>query len=507
MSGENNKMEQCIQNQLEPRPCKFIHRTRRIKVAFTEKVKELWCMARAVSDSNNVVIWTDPAIKNHELNHETKIIHTTTYMFNPTLKNSVLIKILLTLFILNCLIATSFAVKPVMNEDSLMVQKFYSTWHEPLFWLSSRKNIKKADEWLKVMESDKNSGYIPDLVQPQQIRAALGNKNKMDNFMKEKTDQNITALVLDYIKYQQQGDVSFEYDEVDHPRDSIYIFQLIFSRSKGSVAKIASMLMCKDHDYLVLKKFMYDSLTDRNSLKYKTTLLAMNYRKYLTTNHHPEYILVNIPEAEATYFKNSLPTLKMRTVPGNKKNRTPTISSYITSIVTFPTWSVPFKIAGEEILPKVQKDENYLEQHNFDVVDAMGKVLNDSELNWKSYTAKTFPYFFRQSTGSNNSLGVIKFNLGNPFSIFLHATSNPGAFAKDFRFLSHGCIRLEKPFELADAMLRGTLNIEELKTGKKNTESKIMKLPGKIPVFITYVPLTVKGNKVTFLPDVYGLIK
>jgi hypothetical protein len=49
-----------------------------------------------------------------------------------------------------------------MNEDLLMVQKFYSTWHEPLFWLSSRKNIKKAHEWLKVMESDKHSGYIPD---------------------------------------------------------------------------------------------------------------------------------------------------------------------------------------------------------------------------------------------------------------------------------------------------------------------------------------------------------
>ena len=394
-----------------------------------------------------------------------------------------------------------------MKEDSLMVQQFYSTLHEPLFWLSSRKDIKRANEWIKAIESSDHPGFVLDQLETVKIRAALSNKKKMDNFLKEKTDQQITGLVLSFIKYQQQGNVTFEYDEVSFPKDSVYIFQLIFSRNKGSVAKVASTLMCTDPDYLVLKKFMQDSLTDRNSLKYKTTLLAMNYRKYLTTNHHPEYILVNIPEAEATYFKNSLPALKMRTVPGNKKHMTPTISSYITSIVTFPTWNVPFKIAGEEILPKIQKDDNYLEQHNFDVVDAKGNVLNDSELNWKSYTAKTFPYFFRQSTGSDNSLGVLKFNLGNPFSIFLHATSNPGAFAKDFRFLSHGCIRLEKPFELADAMLRGTLDIEELKTGKKNTESKIMKLPGKIPVFFTYVPLTVTGNKVTFLPDVYGLIK
>jgi len=407
--------------------------------------------------------------------------------------------------------ANSFALKPLMNKDSLMVQKFYTTLHEPIFWVSSVRNIKKAKDWLTVIESTDN--YVSDKIKIEQIRTSLSGINsmsainKMDNFVKEKTDKQITELVLDFIKYQQEGNVNFEYDEVNIPRDSVYIFQLIFSINKGSVSKIVSELDCKDPDYLVLKKFLHDSITDKNSLKYKATLLAMNYRKYLTTNHFSEYILVNIPEAEAVYYKNDLPSLKMRTVPGKKKNPTPTISSYITSIVTFPSWNVPFNIASQELIPKIQKDEKYLEQHNFDVVDAKGNVLDDSELDWQSYTAKNFPYYFRQSTGSDNSLGVLKFNLQNPFSIFLHATSNPGAFAKDFRFLSHGCIRLEKPFELADAMLRGKINIEELKSGKKNTVSTIIKLPNKIPVFITYVPVKVADKKVIFLPDVYGLIK
>lgn len=428
-------------------------------------------------------------------------------MSYPTHKNGLFFKKILTFFIVSCFVANSFAKKPILNEDSLMVQKFYTTLNEPLFWLSSRKDIKRANEWIKAIESNENSGFVSDKLQIVQIRTALSNKSKMDNYLKEKTDKQITGLVLNYIKHQQQSNILFEYDEVNAPRDSVYIFQLIFSKNKGSVSNLMSTLDCKDPDYLVLKKFLHDSILEKNSVKYKTVILAMNYRKYLTANQHPEYILVNIPEAEAVYYKNNLPVLKMRTVPGKKTNMTPTISSYITSIVTFPTWNVPFKIAGDEILPKVQKDENYLEQHNFDVVDAKGNVLDDSELDWKSYTAKTFPYFFRQSTGSANSLGVLKFNLQNPFSIFLHATSNPGAFAKDYRFLSHGCIRLEKPFELADAMLRGKLDIEELKSGKKNTESTIIKLPVKIPVFITYIPLTVTGNKVTFLPDVYGLIK
>ena len=419
---------------------------------------------------------------------------------------------LLLFFLMSCIVANSFANQPVKkqditNEDSLMVQKFYTTLNEPLFWLSSVKNIKKAKEWLMVIESGENPGFVWDKLQTENSRTVLSTRNKMDNFLKEKTDRQITGLVLNFIKYLQEGNVHFEYDEVNVPRDSVYIFQLIFSSNKEPVSKTVSTLECKDPDYLVLKKFMHDSIHDKNSLKYKTTLLAMNYRKYLTTNHFQEYIVANIPEAEAVYYQNNGPPLKMRTVQGKKTNQTPTISSYITSIVTFPHWNVPFDIAGKEILPKVQKNDNYLEQHNYEVVDAKGNVLDDSELNWKDYNEKNFPYFFRQSTGSDNSLGVLKFNLQNPFSIFLHATSNPAAFAKDYRFLSHGCIRLEKPFELAGAMLRGKLDIEELKSGKKDTESTIIKLPNKIPVFIIYMPVTVVGNKVSFLPDVYGLIK
>jgi murein L,D-transpeptidase YcbB/YkuD len=197
----------------------------------------------------------------------------------------------------------------------------------------------------------------------------------------------------------------------------------------------------------------------------------------------------------------------MRTVAGKKENPTPTIASYITNIVTFPHWNVPHSIAVKELLPKVQKNENYLEQNNYDVVNAKGKVIDDSKLKWKSYDENNFPYFFRQSTGPRNALGVLKFNLRNPFSIFLHSTSLQSAFAKDYRFLSHGCIRLAKPLELAKALLPDKIDIKQLKSGKKNTESKTISLPHKIPVFIIYMPVTVVGKKVTFLKDEYGLIK
>ena len=74
------------------------------------------------------------------------------------------------------------------------------------------------------------------------------------------------------------------------------------------------------------------------------------------------------------------------------------------------------------------------------------------------------------------------------------------------RFLSHGCIQLEKPLELAKELLPDKIDIKELKSGKKNTKSKTIALTHKIPVFIIYMPVTVNGTKVTFLKDVYNLI-
>jgi murein L,D-transpeptidase YcbB/YkuD len=290
-------------------------------------------------------------------------------------------------------------------------------------------------------------------------------------------------------------------------RDAAYSDQLLKRKPGESVSELVTRLEGKDPDYLVLKNFLRDSITVQDTLKHKAVVLAMNYRRYLAANHQPEYLVVNIPEAEAYYYRNDKLLINMRTVVGKKKTPTPTIASYITSIVTFPYWNVPHSIAVNELLPKAQKNDNYLEQNNFEVVDAKGNIIEDSELDLKEYNTKDFPYYFRQSTGAENDLGVIKFNLQNPFSIFLHSTSSTSSFTRDLRFLSHGCIRLEKPFELADALLRGKIDIAELKRGKKNTEPETLKLILKIPVFIIYVPVKVESGKVTFLRDVYGLIQ
>jgi murein L,D-transpeptidase YcbB/YkuD len=410
-------------------------------------------------------------------------------------------------------VASSFAQKPVkkivaeVKADSL-VQKFYAINHEPLYWFSTKKDTKRATEWLTAIETAKESGLVSRKLMTGEIRTAMLPKNMRNKILKANTDKQMTGLVLNFIKELQEVKVHFDYDEVSKPqRDSVYIYQLLNSKDKGPVSQIISKLDCQDPDYQVLKKFLKDSITDKNSLKYKSVVQSMNILKYLVVNRQPEYIVANIPETQVRYYQNGKLKLQMKSVVGKKKNPTPTIASHITNLVTFPFWNVPFSIASKELLPKVQKDESYLERNNFEVVDAKGNAIDDSDLNWDSYTEKNFPYFFRESTGPNNSLGVLKFNLGNPFSIYLHDTNSKSGFAKESRFLSHGCVRLEKPIELADLLTRGKVNVWELKTGQKDTESKILKLDQKIPVFIIYMPVVVDGQKVTFLKDVYGLIQ
>lgn len=409
-----------------------------------------------------------------------------------------------------CFFAISCVPKPtpmkIVSEDS-MVQNLYSGNDNNQLWFSSKKSQTKANEWLNAIDSANQYGFISDKIQIEQIRVALSGKNKTDIVIKEAADQQLTGLVLNFIKALQEGIVKFDYDGVSAPRDSVYVAQLLNSNPNESVANLIERFECKDPDYLVYKQFLNDSITPNDTLKYKTILLAMNYRKYLSLNGQSEYVVANIPATEVEYFKNDKPALQMRSVAGKKKNPTPTIASYITNIVTFPFWNVPFSIASKELLPKVQNDETYLERNNFEVVDAKGNVVDDYDLNWADYTEKTFPYFFRESTGPNNSLGILKFNLKNPFSIFLHDTNSKGGFAKESRFLSHGCIRLEKPVELADLLTDGKIDTTLLKTGGKDTESKIIKLEKEVPVFIIYMPVKIVEGRVVFLKDVYGLIK
>lgn len=182
----------------------------------------------------------------------------------------------------------------------------------------------------------------------------------------------------------------------------------------------------------------------------KELVLAINYVRWLNeikTKH--ELIVLNIPSATLfTYDKGNM-ILDSRVIVGKPSTRTPTLSSKISEVIMYPYWNVPNKIAVRELLPSIKRDMGFLERNNFQVLNKQGKILNPNKISWHSLSASNFPYQIRQSTGCDNSLGIVKLNFYNPFTVYLHDTPGKGLFFLNKRYFSHGCMRVEKAIELA----------------------------------------------------------
>lgn len=235
----------------------------------------------------------------------------------------------------------------------------------------------------------------------------------------------------------------------------------------------------------------------------------LNFYRYLNRFSLDKYIVINIPSAWLTVFEKDEVLLEMPIIVGTKANQTPPMASYIESIVTYPYWVPTRSIVTKELLPQIKKDINYLAMNNFEVLDKNGKIIDPKNINWSAFSEKNFPYKIRQSTGCDNSLGLLKFNLVNPFSIYLHDTKHQkysqSLFAKKDRYFSHGCMRLSKPRELANLLMEKEMFDDDfMETCLKDQTTNTISLPNKIPVFILYQTMKIdQTNKIINYKDPY----
>ena len=192
---------------------------------------------------------------------------------------------------------------------------------------------------------------------------------------------------------------------------------------------------------------------------------------------------LNIASASLVYYEGGAAALTMRAVVGKPDKQTPTLSDEIDSIVLNPPWNVPPEIAAREIRPK---GRDYMRRHGF-VVRAGGGL--------------------QQRPGPHSSLGTIKFNLANPYDIYLHDTPEKALFSRDDRALSHGCMRLEKPNELAQRLLSSDPDWTESRLDEAISTGKTRRvdLPQAVPVYVVYWTAFVDDDgQVSFRSDAYG---
>jgi len=175
--------------------------------------------------------------------------------------------------------------------------------------------------------------------------------------------------------------------------------------------------------------------------------------RWLPQDLGSRYILVNIAGFYLDVIENQQPVMDMRIVAGKPYRRTPVFSDKVTYLVMHPYWGVPKSLAIKDILPKVKKDPAFLAQQKFKIFRGRGantKEIDPGSIDWPSVTSANLNFWFRQEPGPQNALGRIKFMFPNQFDVYLHDTPARELFAKARRDFSSGCIRIEKPLELAD---------------------------------------------------------
>ena len=215
---------------------------------------------------------------------------------------------------------------------------------------------------------------------------------------------------------------------------------------------------------------------------------TLNTYRWLNRFSAETRVVVNIPSATLRVSDRQGETLfSSRVVVGKPSTPTPLFTAYIPSVVIYPYWNVPRSIMVRELLPKIRKNPvATLNAMKLQVINAKGQEVDPTTINWNTPT-NAFPYRLRQSTGCDNALGVLKFNVNSPYDIYLHDTNARQAFERENRQLSHGCIRVEKPDLLANLLL-GYVRFgpDYLTSCAKNARPQTVLLSKKIPVILLH---------------------
>lgn len=236
------------------------------------------------------------------------------------------------------------------------------------------------------------------------------------------------------------------------------------------------------------------------------TRANMEKWRFIPRTMPEKYLFVEMGRQELDVVENGQLADRMKVVVGKDLNGTPTMSDRISQIVINPFWHPPKSIIVKEILPIVKNDTGYWERNNMKIL-LNGQEVNPYTVNWSQYSAENPPPFlFRQETGPQNSLGQLKFDLNNAHAIYMHDTNNKEAFNNQVRYLSHGCIRLERPVDLAAYLLRDkgvdAYRIEEQQLDPAVRAQKVEVTP--IAVYILGTTMTIFSDGTFALgPDIY----
>lgn len=221
-------------------------------------------------------------------------------------------------------------------------------------------------------------------------------------------------------------------------------------------------------------------------------------------------IVVNIPEFRLRAYDEHLKNALMMNVVVGKAydHSTPIFIDNMEYVVFRPYWNVPYSIVKAELLPGISLDPDYLAKEGFDVVDNRENVIGSGPVTEDILQQlRAGKLLIRQKPGPKNSLGLVKFIFPNNYDVYMHDTPSTELFSKSRRDFSHGCVRLERPADMAAWVLRDNSgwNIERIRAAMNGEKTQQVNLAHPIPVLIVYGTAVVQEDGlVHFYDDIYG---
>jgi murein L,D-transpeptidase YcbB/YkuD len=256
------------------------------------------------------------------------------------------------------------------------------------------------------------------------------------------------------------------------------------------------------------------SLNISDAERFKRIAITLDRYKLMPEKMPVKYIWVNLPGYYLKVIDHDTVALDSKIICGKPDTRTPLLTSQITDMVTYPTWTVPTSIIAKSYLPKLKHNPNYLSKLGLKLTNGKGEAINPAEVNWSKYS-RGIPFKVMQASGDNNALGVIKFNFNNPYFVYLHDTNQRYLFKNASRALSHGCVRVQEWQKLAFYIARNdSVNTTRRDSLRYNTDSirnwiarkqrRRIDVKNQVPLFIRYFSCEGKDGKILFYDDIYG---
>jgi murein L,D-transpeptidase YcbB/YkuD len=366
------------------------------------------------------------------------------------------------------------------------VQRFYKQNGYQLVWSDGKRPRGQVDGLVKALRSAGDDGLEPADYQADELDAAR--QQKLTREQAIDLDLRATAAYLRFGWDLSRGTVDPEDVDPKWHADARTVDlhnALESGLGEQNIGESLHKLAPASPQYLGLKHQLAQYREKGDAEPIHQIVMNMERWRWLPDDLGSRYLIVNIPAFQLNAIENGKSVLDMKVVTGKKDSPTPVLVDSMTTVVFSPYWNIPSDIVEKEILPKVEKDASYLDKNNMEI-DDKGR--------------------YRQRPGPGNSLGQVKFLFPNHYNVYLHDTPSQALFERVERDFSHGCVRLDRPEDLAAYVLRDQPEWTDAKIREAMASGTERAVPLKpLPIYLVYFTAWEEHGALQRVPDVYGL--